>query len=361
MDTSPPSRTARAVGSLIAGGLAALLLTSCGASTLEMDASAPADGSAGSPERAALDSYDGEGAEADEAADPIGTDIEVDERALVHTAYMTVRVEDVSEAAELAKELTVEADGHVASERVSTPNGEPPEGELTLRVPVDGYEEALEGLAALGDRSDLERSVEDVTEEVADVESRVASSEAALETLRGHLEKAEDVDDLLRVEREIQDRQESLEAFQARLEALRNQTAYSTVHLSLRPPATYLEERPSGESIGFLGGLERGWRALVGVAGGLAVAAGWLLPFALAGALIGAGPLWWWRRRRAATPSGEGAGARPAARGRSGSPFRRRSRKGASSEPVSAETTPGREDRDTEGPEDTTGEAAERG
>ncbi|MEE2053967.1 DUF4349 domain-containing protein [Nocardiopsis tropica] len=311
----PPAR--RVAGAAFSVGLAALLLTACGAGGLTSSGSSDSfagGGSEGGPAAAgerAVGADDGGGdVEQEDAPSSVGADVEVGERDLVHTADLTVRVDDVSEASELAKELTIGAGGYVASESLSTPAGGTPEGNLTLRVPNDGYEGALEALGELGDRSNLERSVEDVTEEVADVESRIASSEASLETLRGYLEEARDVDDLLRVESEIQTRQSELEAFQARLETLTNQTSYSTVHLRLTPPETYLEE-PSEEGIGFLGGLERGWRALVALGGGVAVAVGWLLPFLVAAAVLGAGPVWWYRSRRRGAAPGRKASDRP--------------------------------------------------
>lgn len=301
--------------------LGALLLTSCGATSEQADLESSAGSAPGSRDLTAPGNADSEapeaaerGGEGAESADTVGSDVEIDDRRLIHTAHMTVRVQDVAEASEDAKELTRGLDGYVASEELSTPSDGTPEGSLTLRIPDGEYEGALTDLAELGDRSDIERSVEDVTEEIADVESRIESSETALESLRGYLEEAENVDDLLRVEREIQDRQADLESFQARLETLRNQTSYSTVHLTLRPPSTYLEERSGDESIGFLGGLERGWRALLSLGEGLAVMVGWLLPFALVAAVIGAWPLWSLRRRRQENP-------RP--RDRSGSRFGR--------------------------------------
>ncbi|WP_067599799.1 DUF4349 domain-containing protein [Nocardiopsis listeri] len=305
MDTSTPARPGRVVTVMASAVLGALLLTSCGATSEQADFestgdSAPASRGLTEPENADAEAPEGveQGGEEAEPADTVGSDVEIDDRRLIHTAHMTVRVQDVAEASEDAKELTRGSDGYVASEELSTPADGAPEGSLTLRIPTGEYEGALTDLAELGDRSDIERSVEDVTEEIADVESRIDSSETALESLRGYLEEAENVDDLLRVEREIQDRQADLESFQARLETLQNQTSYSTVHLTLRPPSTYLEERSGDESIGFLGGLERGWRALLSLGQGLAVMVGWSLPFILVAVVIGAWPLWRLRRRR---------------------------------------------------------------
>ena len=309
----PPHRVIRVVSSM---ALAALLATACG-SSLRSEGSAADEPAAHSPQTGyhavPEDGAAGErtGESGPEGGASVDSEVEVGDRRLVHTADMTVRVEDVPEAVDQAKRLTIDADGYIAHETLSTPRGGTPAGSLTLRVPSEGYEEALEDLAELGDRSNLERSVEDVTEEIADVESRVESAETALETLRGYLEEAENVDDLLRVENEIQTRQAELEAFQARLETLRDQTSYSTVHLTLSPPETYVEE-PANDPIGFLGGLERGWRALVALGKGVAAVAGWLSPFVVAVVVLGAGPLWWYRARRRARPAHEGS---PSGRG----------------------------------------------
>ncbi|MDT0329560.1 DUF4349 domain-containing protein [Nocardiopsis lambiniae] len=307
------STPVRRFAGVMCAGLTALMVTSCGATLHSSDSSAGSSAEYAVPDAVEDGGFSEETGRAEDGAveqeggaSGIDSDVVISDRELIHTAALTVRVDDVPEASERAKELTLAADGYVSSESLSTPKGGTPEAYLTLRIPHDDYEGALEELADLGDRSDLDRSVQDVTEEVADVESRIESSETALETLRGYLEEAENVDDLLRVEREVQDRQAELEALQARRKTLENEISYSTVHLVLMPPQTYIEE-PSEESIGFLGGLERGWLALVSVFEGFAVALGWLLPF-LAVLAVPVTALAWWlrsrvRRRRAAAPA----------------------------------------------------------
>ena len=298
-----------------------------------IDSVAPAEqersGSEGADsEDAGAEGTDGEGGE---GRDSIDANTQIEERHLIHTADMTVRVEDVDEATERAKELTVASDGYVSAEQVRTPTGGSSVSTLTLRIPNDGYEDALTDLADLGERSNLERSVEDVTEEVADTESRIASSEAALETLRGYLDEADSVDELLEVESHIQDRQEELEAFQARLETLENQTAYSTVSLSLRSVHEPRDDIDADDPPGFLSGLDSGARALLTLGQGLLTLVGWLLPFAVAVTVVGLGPWLWWRSRK---PERDTRAKEKAERGKARSPLSRLSRRGSSSAPV---------------------------
>ncbi len=287
--------------------------------------------------------------ESDEGADgeDLGANVQIEERHLVHTADMTVRVEDVDEATEQAKELTVASDGYVATEQIRTPTGGSSVSTLTLRVPGDQYEDALAELAELGERSSLERSVEDVTEEFADTESRITSSEAALETLRGHLDEAESVDELLEVESHIQERQEELEAFQARLETLEDQIAYSTVSLTLQSVHAPRDDIDTDEPQGFLGGLESGAHALLTVGKGLLTLVGWLLPFAVAVIVIGAGPWLWWRSRRSA----QGAKAKKkTGNGKLRSPLSGLSRRGVPSGSKTFEPEEGDQEDRNDGP-----------
>ena len=216
----------------------------------------------------------------------------------MHRAELTLRVEDLEGAGERAKELTAEADGYVSRESYEAPSGGAARASMTLRVPSAGYEAALAELTDMGERSSLERSVEDVTEEIADVEGRTESAERSLETLRGYLDEAEGVEEMLEVESQIQERQEDLEAFQARLESLENSTAYSTVELTLLPPNAPDEDIEREELPGFLESLRSGGESLLTVGRAVAAAVGWLLPFVLVVGAIGAWPWLWWRARR---------------------------------------------------------------
>lgn len=331
MDTAPlpPRRRVTAVLAL-ALFLALFLLTACSTGA-DRSAESPAHGGeadAAAPEPGVGVPEPGlgvPGAPGEEDGPERGiahTSVDVSERTVIHTAELTVEADDVAATASAAKEAVLGAGGYVEAENLRTRAGQAPRAILTLRVPAEGYEQVLADLADLGTQSQLSREVEDVTEEVADVQSRVESAEASLEVLRGYLEEAENVEELLRVEEQINWRQEELEALQARREALARHTAFSTVRLELLPPETYLEERV-GDSVGFTGGLVRGWRTLVWLGQGLAVALGWLLPFLPVAAVLAVPPLLWVRSRRRRAAASAGAPDAPGGGGASGGPARR--------------------------------------
>ena len=138
-----------------------------------------------------------------------------------------------------------------------------------------------------------------MTQEVADVASRVKSAQATLASFRKLLGRAKDVGDIVQLEQEIAGRESDLESLQARQKSLSAQTSYATVTLRLQGTAvTKREHRRSGG--GFTGGVSSGWRAFTAFLGGLALVFGWLLPFLGLAVLIGLPVLWIWRRRRSA-------------------------------------------------------------
>ncbi|MGK5557405.1 DUF4349 domain-containing protein [Actinomadura kijaniata] len=224
------------------------------------------------------------------------------ERSIIHRAQLRVRAPDVDAAAARAKQLTAAAGGYVADERTST---RPASATLTLKIPADRYPATLDQLAArLGTRLSLSRQSEDVTGEVADVDSRVRSARSTLDSFRRLLGRAGSIDEVIRVEKEIAERQADLEALQARQKALRQGTGHATVTVEIgTPPSTPVAEP---DRRGFTGGLKTGWSALTAFVSAAATVLGVLLPFLLPVAAVGVPARILWRRARARRPAGPG-------------------------------------------------------
>ncbi|MEU5995686.1 DUF4349 domain-containing protein [Spirillospora sp. NPDC047418] len=216
-------------------------------------------------------------------------------REVVHTARLRVRAGDVEDAAAKAKQMAASAGGYVEQESSSS---EPARSQITLKIPSDRYAGVLEQLGTqLGTKLSLSQEAEDVTGEVADVDARVRSAKAALESFRKLLGRANSVGEVIQVEQEIAQREGDLEALQARQNSLKHRTQYATVTVTLVTKTAAPKE--DDERGGFVGGLQNGWDAFTAVVGGIAAALGWLLPFLVLAAAIG-GPLLALRRRRRA-------------------------------------------------------------
>lgn len=226
-------------------------------------------------------------------------------RDIIYTADLNVRAKNVDAGVTKAKQLVTAAGGHVANENSST---EPPSAHVVFRIPADKYATVLDQLTRqIGTRLGLEQQAEDVTGEVADVESRVKSAQSTLDSFRKLLNRANTIGEVLNVEQEISRREADLEALQARQKALAQQTRFATVTLDvLGPESAPKREHREG---GFVGGLKAGWSAFTGLLSGLALVAGWLLPFTpiLAPAVVLA--IWLHRRRRRDRP-GDATGKR---------------------------------------------------
>lgn len=218
-------------------------------------------------------------------------------RAIVYTANLQVRSRNVADAAARAKQLVTGSGGFVSTESESNTDS----ADLTFKVPTAQYASVLDQLTKLGTKVSLQQNTEDVTEQVADVNSRVQSAQATIASFRKLLDKANTIGDVLDVEQQIASRESDLEALQARQKALTEQTSYGTITLSLVAPSTSAPNSHHGGG-GFTGGLSAGWAAFVAAMSALATAIGWLLPFLVLAALV-ALPILTVRRRRTARRS----------------------------------------------------------
>ncbi|RAY11660.1 DUF4349 domain-containing protein [Actinomadura craniellae] len=239
-----------------------------------------------------------------EGAGPATTDLPDNPtgRAVVYTADLRVRIagkDGVEPAAARAKQLVTAAGGYVETERSSgaTADGGPPTyANITFKIPAERYQAVLGQLSSgLGTRLSLRQEAEDVTEEVADVDSRVRSAEATLKSFRKLLDRANTVGEVINVEQEIARRQAELESLLARQKSLQHRTRLATVTLALHAPDSG-GAKEEEERHGFVGGLVSGWNALVAFLTGLATVLGWLLPFLVLAAVL-ALPAWRLRRR----------------------------------------------------------------
>jgi hypothetical protein len=183
---------------------------------------------------------------------------------------------------------------------------------LVLRVPADVLDRLVDEVAGYGRLTSRTSQVLDATEEVVDLDARVASQTASVARVRGLLAEAGSIGDVVAIESELARREAELDSLTRRLAALREQVALSTLTVDLRGPGAVLppDIRPTP---GFLDGLAAGWEGLRAIGSAVAAVVGFVLPFLPVLAVLGG---FWWvgrrivRGRRTPATAGAGAGGR---------------------------------------------------
>ena len=207
-------------------------------------------------------------------------------------ANATARAAALAQAGASARSIAVAAGGFQSSA-----DGGGSLMNLTLRVPAEQYDAVVDKLAALGELTNRTETSQDVTAQVADVDSRVASMTASVARVRALLAAATDISDVISIESELAVREANLESLQQQQAALSGQVALSTISMTLTAVTKdAASTEPVTQDGGFVAGLKSGWAALLGFLSGFAGVFGVLLPFLPL--IIGAGLLIWWLIRR---------------------------------------------------------------
>ncbi|HVK25409.1 MAG TPA: DUF4349 domain-containing protein [Actinokineospora sp.] len=227
--------------------------------------------------------------EAEQVAQP-GVD-----RKLVRTATLTLIITDIEDGASRARGVAIAKGGYTGQEEVG-PRG----ATLTLFVPSDKLDAALDELAALGKVEGRTQSAQDVTEQIVDVESRIQTQRASLDRVRALLGQASGLSEVVQLESEVTRREADLESLLKRREKLAGSVAMSTVTVRMTRDKDAPVPTEDDSTVG--GAFSGGWNAFLDAAEFVVRMIAVSLPFLL---VIGvpAYLVWRWRRRGRATPA----------------------------------------------------------
>ncbi|MET7616819.1 DUF4349 domain-containing protein [Streptomyces sp. NPDC005408] len=276
--------------------VAALFLTAslalAGCSGAANDQSATDDKAAAKPaaEGAAGSGYAGDKDSGARQADPKQPKQPLLPTHIIRTAELDVEVKDASKALAAARGTAENAGGHVANESTERIDDTHVTSRLVLRVPQEKYDEVLAELAGAGKLLSRKADAKDVTDQVVDVESRIATQRASVNRVRALMDRADKLSDVVTLEGQLSSRQAELESLLAQQAALKDRTTLATITLSLSE--TEKKETKEDDDPGFLDALGGGWDALAATVRWITVAIGAVAPFAAVLAALYA--LWRW-------------------------------------------------------------------
>lgn len=165
-------------------------------------------------------------------------------------------------------------DGGIVTDTMPYPSA--PDGAwITVRVPSDELSALVEQLSSVGEVTSSTINRQDVTEQTVDLRARVDAAQASVDRITALMSQAGSLADVIAAESALAERQATLESYQQQLKYYDEQVAFSTLSVTLTPPASAVEADPAG----FADGLVAGWNGLVATLNGIVIALGFLIPW----------------------------------------------------------------------------------
>jgi hypothetical protein len=210
-----------------------------------------------------------------------GTGGATTETKIIRTADMTLEVRDVTGTVESLKALAVAQGGFLSSTNIRKNSYNQLTGTVILRVPQASFDNTISGAKALGTVKAISTSGKDVTEEYVDLEAQKTSHTNQLAQYNAIMKQSTKVEDIIKVQEQIDRVQTQLDRLNGRLSYLDNRIDISTI-------TVYLEEpEPVGGQAGhdFVATINEGISGFLGMIDALIILAFTLLPLIVVGGI----------------------------------------------------------------------------
>lgn len=165
---------------------------------------------------------------------PAGEEVQSD-RMLIWTGSLTLEVISLTNAAQSITALTKEMGGYVESSSQHNYHTYRPSITLKLRVPSTRLDAALNGLEGIGDVISKSLSSDDVTERYVDTQARLNTKKQLRDRLQKLLDKADDVKDVLAIEKELTRLQADIDSMEALLRSMKGKVDFAKLTVELQP------------------------------------------------------------------------------------------------------------------------------
>jgi Domain of unknown function (DUF4349) len=169
----------------------------------------------------------------------------IDDAKIVRTGTMELEVADVASALTAARDGIRAMGGYVGASQTQTLDASPI-ANITYRVPVDRWEDALDllrGLTGDGGKVVAENTnAVEVTGAVVDLDARIKNLQASEAALQAISARATRISDVLEVEAQLTNVRGQIEQLSAQLKQLTDQASYATLTASFSTPVVAVQE-----------------------------------------------------------------------------------------------------------------------
>ncbi len=155
---------------------------------------------------------------------------------IIITGQVTIEVPQVPAAIDQVKAIAESNGGYLSSSSVSTSENNQKTGYVTIRIPADKFDPVMQALTPLGKVLSSSEDRSDVTEQYVDLSIQNESYHTQLENYYRLMDKATSVDDIIKIQAQIDEITLSLNQVEGRLRYLDSQIDLSTITVNLQEP-----------------------------------------------------------------------------------------------------------------------------
>ncbi len=182
----------------------------------------------------------------DDSGSPTGEILK--DRKLTYTYDLRMETRKYQELTSLIVGEVTMAGGYI--QQSSLTGGETPsslrQAVYVLRIPSDKVEAFLEQIKLDGNVLSQSSSIEDITLQYVDTETRLASLRIEQETLMGLLERAETIEDIITIQDRLTYLRYEIESYEAQKRSMDNMVDYSVVNVSVREVQDFTPAEEAG-------------------------------------------------------------------------------------------------------------------
>lgn len=165
------------------------------------------------------------------------SDKEKTERKILYTAYLTIAVEEPDSSNKMIEEIANKYGGYV--NEIGTHRS-------VIRVKSNNFEPAISDIQKLGKVRSKRKTGKDVTDKYYDYKIRLENAREARNRYLELLKEAEDVEAVLKVEKELERLNEKIDRLKGKMNRINHLDKFSTININLK-------ERKKPGVLGYIG------------------------------------------------------------------------------------------------------------
>ncbi len=168
-------------------------------------------------------------------------------RKLITNLDLNVETREFDSLITFLRNKTEELGGYVEAENITNRSYNSTMaryGSMTLRIPENKLDGFMSALSEKSNITNQNKTVKDVTLTYADLEGHKKALLAEQEQLLALMEKADTIEDILRIQTQLSDVQYQLESMESQLRTFDNQITYSTVVMNIDEVVEYTPDAP---------------------------------------------------------------------------------------------------------------------